>query len=193
MVTSSLALAIISRASGGSAMASGGNAAQARVCEREIERAARRHGVPEAILYAVGLAETARGGRLQPYALNIEGRTDIAADRAGAIRIIRAAQAAGYRLIDVGCMQINLFYHAREFADLDAVLAPNHNVNYAAKFLSRLKRRHGSWSMAVARYHAGEKNSVAQRKYVCRVLAHMVKTGFARHTPKTKKVCGIEG
>lgn len=43
-------------------------------CEAEILRASQRHGVPEGILYAVGLAETGRKGSLHPNALNIAGR-----------------------------------------------------------------------------------------------------------------------
>ena len=35
-------------------------------CEREMARAARSYGVPLGVLYAVGLAETGRGGSLRP-------------------------------------------------------------------------------------------------------------------------------
>ena len=43
-------------------------------CEGEMARAARRHGVPLGVLYAVGLSETGRDGVLHPYALNIDGK-----------------------------------------------------------------------------------------------------------------------
>src|SRR5262245_42490463 len=46
-----------------------------RLCEREMTRAARVHGIPIGILYAVGLTETGRRGSLQPYALAAEGET----------------------------------------------------------------------------------------------------------------------
>ena len=51
-------------------------------CEREMARAARTHGVPLGMLYAVGLAETGRGDSLRPYALNIEGRAVYDIDKA---------------------------------------------------------------------------------------------------------------
>src|SRR4051812_15205983 len=44
-------------------------------CEHEMALAARRHGVPLGVLYAVGLSETGRKGILNPYALNIDGKT----------------------------------------------------------------------------------------------------------------------
>ena len=51
--------------------------AQDNACEREMARAAEKHGVPLGMLYAVGLAETGRGDTLRPYALNVEGRADL--------------------------------------------------------------------------------------------------------------------
>jgi len=50
-------------------------------CEREMLRAAHRHGIPLGMLYAVGLTETGRGDSLRPYALNIEGRAVYQSDR----------------------------------------------------------------------------------------------------------------
>jgi hypothetical protein len=56
------------------------------VCEAEILAAARAHGVPPGILHSVGLTETGRKGSLDPYALNIEGRTVYAKNRTEALR-----------------------------------------------------------------------------------------------------------
>ena len=43
--------------------------------------------------------------------------------------------------------------------------------------------------MAVARYHAGPNNDPAQKKYVCRVIANMVATGFGQWTPEASAFC----
>src|SRR5438876_5891051 len=86
-----LAMAFTSSAWAASA---GGN-----TCEREMARAAERHGVPLGMLYAVGLAETGRGDSLQPYALNIEGRPSYDTDMQAARRQVEAARLAGARLI----------------------------------------------------------------------------------------------
>jgi soluble lytic murein transglycosylase-like protein len=43
--------------------------------------------------------------------------------------------------------------------------------------------------MAVARYHAGPDNDAAQKKYVCRVIANMVATGFGEWTGEARAFC----
>jgi soluble lytic murein transglycosylase-like protein len=93
------------------------------------------------------------------------------------------------KLIDVGCMQINHHYHARHFASVEEMLDPARNVEYGARFLKELYAREGSWTMAVARYHAGPDNDAAQKRYVCRVIANMVATGFGQWTPEARSFC----
>lgn len=158
-------------------------------CEAEILRAADRYGVPAGILYAVGLAETGRKGSMHPHALNIEGRTVFAASAAEAETEFRRARAGGAKLIDLGCMQINHHYHAEHFTTLRHMLDPRFNVDYAARFLVRLKGRHGTWANAVARYHAGPNNDPAQKRYICRVIANLAATGFGRWTPEARDFC----
>lgn len=46
-----------------------------------------------------------------------------------------------------------------------------------------------SWTMAVARYHAGPNNDPAQKKYVCRVIANLVATGYGKWTPNAQQFC----
>lgn len=163
--------------------------AAANPCEPEIVRAADRYGVPVGILYAVGLTETGKKGSLQPNALNIEGKAVFPRSQAEAIAAFEAARAEGKTLIDLGCMQINHRYHGNEFRSVGDMLDPRRNVDYAARFLVSLHGRHESWSMAVARYHAGPNNDPAQKRYVCRVIANMVATGFGRWTDNARTFC----
>jgi soluble lytic murein transglycosylase-like protein len=158
-------------------------------CEKEMMRASNKHGVPLGMLYAVGLTETGRAGSLQPYALNIEGRSAFGANLAEAVQFFKAARKRGAKLIDLGCMQINHHYHAENFASVEEMLDPAKNVEYAAQFLKQLREREGTWTLAVARYNAGPNNNPAQKKYVCRVIANMVATGFGKWTPKARKFC----
>ena len=164
-------------------------AAAGGACEREILSAAERYRVPAGILYSVGLAETGRKGSLQPYALNIEGKAVFADSEAQALQIFDAARAEGKQLIDLGCMQINYRYHHEAFASVAGMLDPRSNVDYAAKFLAGLHARHQTWTMAVARYHAGPDNDPAQKRYVCRVIANLVATGYGRWTPGARSFC----
>jgi soluble lytic murein transglycosylase-like protein len=165
-------------------------AAEANVCEREMARAAATHHVPLGMLYAVGLTETGRAGSLQPFALNVDGRPAYEESKASALRTFRKARKAGAKRIDVGCMQINHYYHGKKFGSLEDMFDPAQNVAYAARFLSELKEREGSWTMAVARYHAGPKNFSAQKTYVCRVIRNLVATGFGAQTAASRAYCG---
>ena len=164
-------------------------AAAVNLCEREIMRAAERYGVPAGILYAVGLTETGKRGSLQPNALNIEGKAVFPRSRAEARKAFANARREGAKLIDVGCMQINHHYHGERFAGVDDMLEPARNVDYAARFLAQLRRSQESWSMAVARYHAGPNNDPAQKRYLCRVIANMVAVGFGAWTSKAREFC----
>ena len=163
--------------------------ASTNICEREMVRAAGKYGVPIGMLYAVGLTETGKRGSLQPYAMNIEGRPYFALNANDAIQKFEEARRGGAKLIDLGCMQINHHYHRERFASLANMLNPRDNVEYAALFLKELKAREGSWTMAIARYHAGPNNNPAQKQYVCRVIANMVASGFGEWTPGAKAFC----
>lgn len=165
-------------------------APNANLCEREMVRAAEKYDVPLGMLYAVGLTETGRGDSLRPYALNVEGRASYDDDKATALRRFESARASGAKLIDVGCMQINHHFHARNFTSVRQMLEPAANVDYAARFLKGLKAREGTWTMAVARYHAGPDNDPAQKRYVCRVIANMIATGFGAWTRQSREFCG---
>ena len=184
MRTGLLLAAATSISSTGAALGAAGNP-----CEGEILRASARYHVPVGILYAVGLTETGRKGSLQPYALNIEGRAVFPASPAEAVATFESARRGGAKLIDLGCMQINHHYHAENFSGVGEMLEPRANVDYAARFLLKLKARHETWSMAVARYHAGPDNDPAQKRYICRVIANMVATGFGKWTANAKSFC----
>ncbi len=163
--------------------------ASANPCEAEILRASDRYGIPAGILYAVGLTATGKKGSLQPNALKIEGKTIFAQNRTEALAAFRKARGEGKTLIDLGCMQINHRYHASHFRSVADMLDPRQNVDYAARFLAQLHARHETWSMAVARYHAGPDNDPAQKVYVCRVIANMVAVGFGKWTSNARTFC----
>lgn len=162
---------------------------QAGLCEQEIHRAAAKYGVPEGILYSVGLAETGKKGSLQPWALNIEGKAVFATSPSDALSIFENARRQGAVLIDLGCMQINHHFHGEAFQSPAQMLEPARNVEYAARFLSQLRARHETWTMAVARYHAGPNNDPAQKRYVCRVISNLVASGYGQWTKNASQFC----
>jgi len=56
-------------------------------------------------------------------------------------------------VIDVGCMQVNLYHHPDAFDSLESAFDPVTNATYAARFLKSLRGAQGSWAYAVGQYH----------------------------------------
>lgn len=123
--------------------------------------------------------------------MNVDGRAVSNATLADGLRSFADARKRGAALIDIGCMQVNYHYHGRNFASVEAMFDPVHNVDYAAQFLKGLKAREGSWTLAVARYNAGPNNNPAQRRYVCGVIRNMVASGFGTWTANASTFCGM--
>lgn len=171
--------------------ASAGRINTSGICERQFASAAKRHGVPVAVLAAVGLTETGRGDGLRPYALNINGKAIYDLSRNEAMQEFYAARKRGIKLIDVGCMQINHHYHKRHFRSVAEMLEPAKNVDYAARFLKRLYNREKNWTRAVARYHASERNKPAQKRYICAVIGKLVAAKLGGWTAEAAKFCGV--
>ncbi len=159
------------------------------ICEREMARAAERNDVPLNILYSVGLTETGEKGTLSPYDMNVDGRAVHSETLAEALARFSAERAHGAKLIDIGCMQINQFWHGRNFHSLSEMFDPERNVQYAAEYLKSLRAEAGSWTLAVARYNAGPGNPQAQHKYVCAVIENMVASGEGSWTPNARAFC----
>ncbi|TDT88906.1 MULTISPECIES: transglycosylase SLT domain-containing protein [Azorhizobium] len=162
---------------------------QPDACEKELVRAAAKYKIPLPILYAVGLTETGVNGKMHPFTLYIEGKDYQPKTLTEALARFKEANDRGVKLIDIGCMQANFYWHRAEFKSLEAMFDPRENVEQAARFLSELKQRHGSWTMAAARYNAGPNNNVAQHRYVCRVMKNLVAVGVGAWTPSAKAFC----
>jgi soluble lytic murein transglycosylase-like protein len=163
--------------------------AAGNICEREMRAASQKYDVPLGVLYAVGLTESGHKESLQPNAMNIAGTPYFAPSLDAALKRFADERTRGVTLIDVGCMQINHRYHGSHFASVAAMFEPHANVDYAARFLKQLRQREGSWTLAVARYHAGPDNNPAQKQYVCMVITNMVATGFGQWTDEAKAFC----
>ncbi|WP_156967763.1 transglycosylase SLT domain-containing protein [Methylosinus sp. PW1] len=166
-----------------------GRPISSNICEREMIRASNENAVPLAVLYAVALTETGQKGALNAFAMNVEGRAVFSADFHEAMMRFLAAKRSGAVLIDIGCMQVNHHYHGARFASVEAMFDPRANVDYAARFLKDLHKREGTWTSAVARYHAGPKNAPAQKSYVCAVIANMIASGFGAWTDASRDFC----
>jgi len=132
----------------------------AALCLDAARRAERLADLPEGIVAGIMLAETGRWSKAQrrsypwPWTVTSGNEAWYADSRAAAIATVRRLQAEGRRNIDVGCMQINLYWHPDAFRTIEEALDPIRNVAYGTAFLGELHAEHGSWRAAVAAYHS---------------------------------------
>jgi hypothetical protein len=131
----------------------------AATCADAAVAAERSWSLPSDLLGAVGRVESGRldpAGRLAawPWTVNADGLGYVFASVAEAAAAVRMLQARGARFIDVGCFQVDLFYHPDAFASVEQAFDPVANADYAARFLTELRARTESWAGAVAGYHS---------------------------------------
>ncbi len=130
------------------------------LCANTIRRIEAQGRFPPGLMQAIALVESGRsdaatGAKFAwPWTVHAEGRGRYFASKAAAVKAVRKLQARGVSNIDVGCMQVNLYYHGDQFDSIEAALDPAQNAAYAARFLQRLYGDKGSWNKAVALYHS---------------------------------------
>ena len=132
---------------------------EAGACLGHISGTEKSEAIPQGLMKAIGFTEsgrtTADGRRVPwPWTVNAQGQGHYFETKKDAIAFVQELQAAGVRVIDVGCMQVNLYYHPNAFASLDAAFDPATNVAYAATFLNELKAETGDWGVATQYYHS---------------------------------------
>ncbi len=131
-----------------------------QLCRAAIATAETEAGIPAGLLQAIGRVESGRADPVTgefgpwPWALNAEGRGHFFPDRAAAIAAVQAMRTRGVRLIDAGCMQVNLHVHPHAFPDLESAFDPLANARYAARFLTELHARSADWLVAAGHYHS---------------------------------------
>ena len=130
------------------------------LCAAATARQERADGIPSHLLRAISLAETGRWDTVDrvnlawPWTVTAKGEGRYFDTKAAAVAEVMTLKARGIRNIDVGCMQINLYYHPDAFANLEHAFDPAFNVAYAAGFLKNLHVSQGSWNRAAGAYHS---------------------------------------
>lgn len=137
-------------------------------CLAAIMEAERKYGIPDNWLLSIGIQEAGRNGpaglAVWPWTVNANGEGAFFPTRKAAQDWVRQKQAEGITSIDVGCMQINLRWHADQFPHQDAAFDPFMNADYAARFLVGLFHDTGDWELAAGRYHSA--TEVHQTRYL---------------------------
>ena len=139
-------------------------------CNTYTEKYNRKYNLPNKLVTSISLVETGvkMGKKMGswPWALNINGKSMYFADKNKTKKYLKETLKKNKK-VDIGCMQINYRYHGHMFENLDQILSPEYNVNYAAKFLKTLFKRHKSWNEAISRYHSSEPKR--KKKYLIKV------------------------
>ena len=130
------------------------------LCAAHVAQAERILRFPAKLMQAISKVESGRWNQDRkalfawPWTVMAEGRGRYLPNRRAAIAEVRRLQARGVRNIDVGCMQVNLYWHPEAFDSLEQAFDPAYNVAYAATFLQELRGEARTWPEAVGRYHS---------------------------------------
>lgn len=120
--------------------------------------------IPSGLLSAIAKIES----NLEPYALNISGRSIRFQDKDAALQAIHQSLDQGITNIDIGIAQVNYKWHQHNFSRLEDMLLPKSNIRYAAKLLFKLKQQYGDWHTAIRYYHSA--NPYHYRKYSRKIV-----------------------
>ena len=147
------------------------------ICAYMLELAEDASKFPKGLLQSIAQVESGRytpGFPLRaPWPWTVSSadakeRSKFFPTRQEALDSITQLQNQGITNIDVGCMQVNLFYHGRGFSSLEEAIDPINNIAYATEFLNLLYNRYGNWGDAIKHYHSSdpEKNSYYLQKVI---------------------------
>jgi hypothetical protein len=129
-------------------------------CDRAAATAERDRHLPDGLLAAIGTVESGRldasgqNRRAWPWSINADGWSYFAASKTEALSIVRTLQTRGIRTIDVGCFQVDLFYHPDVFTALEEAFDPDANARAASHILLLNRFSSTDWFQAVALYHS---------------------------------------
>jgi hypothetical protein len=146
-------------------------------CSKYFSYYEKIHQIPSNLLQAVALTESGTWHKESkslvpwPWTANLNGKSYYFKNKQEAVRVVKQMLEDGHKSIDVGCMQVNLYYHPDAFESLDDAFEPRENIAYAASFLKSNYKRHADWRNAVGAYHS-ETESLGM-PYAARVLSHL--------------------
>jgi hypothetical protein len=139
-------------------------------------RIAEHHQLDPYILYAVALVESAKGNPSNqvapwPWAINKSGKSIILGSQQEARAILNKTIAEGGRNIDIGLMQVNLYWHGHRVSKPEQLLNPVTNLQIGALVLAEaIQSAPNDLVLGVGRYHSWQHTEAAV-SYGRRVLA----------------------
>ena len=128
----------------------------ANQCLKAINLIKDQTNVPKLLLLKIAKVESGIGRQKTPWpwAIQVQGMSYYFRSEKAASIYIKELLALGIKNFDVGCLQINYFWHQDKVRTPQELLIPLKNTSIAAQFLVSLKAQHHSWLKAVAHYHS---------------------------------------
>ena len=145
-----------------------------QTCARATQNRERRDGIPLYLLSAISQAESGRWNADKqaniawPWTVTSGGKGHFFDTKAEAVAEVEILRTQGVTNIDVGCMQVNLFYHDDAFETVEQAFDPKINVVAGARYLKAMHKKTGNWIKAAGAYHSMTPNLA--RKYRGKVL-----------------------
>lgn len=131
---------------------------KATQCLKAINLLSERIDVPKKLLLQIAKIESGFGSQRMPWpwSIHIQGKSYYFKTEKAASIYIKQLLALDIKNFDVGCMQINYFWHQDKVRTPQELLNPLKNTLIAAQFLSHLKAQHYSWHKVVSHYHSSD-------------------------------------
>ena len=143
-------------------------------CLKEINYFQNKFNIPNDFLYAIALTESGRFYKNEfiPWAwtVNVKGSGKFFSNKSDLDKFINN-QKNNTQNIDIGCMQINYFYHGEDFEDTKTMSVPKKNVEWAAKHIIKLFEKNKNWDEAIGKYHSFRKKKM--KTYLKKVEANI--------------------
>ena len=154
------------------------------ICSRIIKKTEIELKIPENLLLSIALTESGRkvGNNFfpWPWSINVKGKGYFLKNKQQLISFAKNNLEKKIKNFDLGCMQINYYYHGYKFKNITNMIDPKTNVTWAGKFLISLKAKHKTWDEAISRYHSNTK--WRKKQYLAKVINNWTFVG------KTKNV-----
>ena len=134
-------------------------------CKKIIKYFERYYNIPANLLAAISLVESGQ----KPWVINRNGHGYCFPNAKSLSSFLKKKPLGKVKCAYVGCMQICYRTHSknRYFKNKNDLFKPYYNIGYAAKHLSDLKKRYGSWKKAVGYYNSC--NTKKANRYIYKV------------------------
>ena len=140
-------------------------------CRKLASSIEKKIKLPNKLLSSISLTETgySKNGTFAawPWTLNVNGKSKYFDTKKEMAIHLHKKLSEDIRNIDIGCMQINYIYHSKNFRNIEDMIDPHLNVEYAGKFLIKLFNKYKSWNKAISYYHSSDPKRM--RKYLEKV------------------------